>query len=102
MTRMMLSDTLTALAEGADPGHEYLPVEEADISLPMIVRMEHGPDGPLFFAQPPWSAFRAGVEPVSHRASIRFGQVPNHNTPAHPASKAEAETATQPVMDKTG
>ena len=66
MTRITLADTLTALAQGATPLHESLLVDEADLSLPLIVRMEHGPDGPLFYAQPPWSAFRSGFEPVTH------------------------------------
>ena len=99
MTRATLSDTLIALALGVDPEHAFLAVDEAEITLPMVVRMERGPDGPVFFAQPPWSAFRAGVEPVSHRAHLIFGQLPN--PPARPAS-AEAETATSLTLDQAG
>ena len=107
MSRATLSDTLTALALGADPGHEFLAVEEARISLPMIVRMERGPDGPVFFAQPPWSAFRSGVEPVAHRARLVFGQVPNHDqaaraAPARPAPDHSANPATRPATDPKG
>ena len=98
MSRMTLSDTLTALALGVDPGHDIVSVEEAEISLPMIVRMERGPDGPQFFAQPPWSAYRSGVEPVAHRARLTFGQV---DTPARPAPIG-AETETRPATDRTG
>jgi hypothetical protein len=76
MTRASLADTLTALALGALPEHDHLVVEEAEISLPLLVRMEHGPDGPRFLAQPPWSAFRAGFEPVTHRARLRVGTHP--------------------------
>ena len=37
MTRASLSDTLTALALGALPEHDHLIVEEAEISLPLLV-----------------------------------------------------------------
>lgn len=72
MTRASLADTLTALALGAVPEHDHLVVEEAEISLPLLVRLEHGPDGPRFLAQPPWSIWRTGVEPVTHRARLRI------------------------------
>lgn len=76
MTRASLSETLTALALGALPEHDHLIVEEAEISLPLLVRMEHGADGPRFLAQPPWSAFHTGFEPVTHRARLRVGTMP--------------------------
>ena len=36
MTRITLSDTLTALIEGATPDQPYLRVEEAEVELAMI------------------------------------------------------------------
>ncbi len=70
MMRWTLADTLTALAMGATPDHPGIAIERAEIVLPMIVRMERGPDGPLFRAQPPFTAFRSGFEPVAHRARL--------------------------------
>lgn len=80
MTRISLADTLTALAQGATPAHESLSVESAELSLPLIVRMERGPSGPLFFAQPPWSAYRSGVEPVTHRMRFSLHSEPTLNS----------------------
>ncbi|GAA3876780.1 hypothetical protein [Celeribacter arenosi] len=71
MTRTSLSQTLTALIDGVTPGHDGLTVQEAHIDLPLIVRMEHGPTGPVFTATPPFSIFHSGFEPVTHRASLR-------------------------------
>ena len=82
MRRPELADTLTALALGACPEHETIVVEAAEISLPLVVRMERGPAGPRFFAQPPWSAFRSGFEPVAHRARLAFVSVPSGAPPA--------------------
>ena len=75
MSRLNLSQTLTALIEGVTPDHPMLVIEEANIALPLLVRMERGPDGPVFLAQPPYSAFRSGVEPVAHLARIRIEAV---------------------------
>jgi hypothetical protein len=74
--RATLADTLTALADGATPLHDMLHIAEAELSLPLIIRMERGPDGPLFFAQPPWSAFRSGVEPITHRMRFSLQATP--------------------------
>jgi len=73
--RPSLAETLLALAEGVMPAHPLLAVEEAEIALPLIVRFEAGTDGPRFTAQPPYSAFHSGFEPVHHRARIRFGEL---------------------------
>ncbi len=81
MTRITLAQTLTALAEGATPLHDALQIDTAEISLPMILRMEHGPDGPQFFAQPPWSAYRSGFEPITHRMRFVLQAEPTLNTP---------------------
>lgn len=72
MKRWTLADTLTALAMGATPDHPGIAVERAEIALPMVVTMEHGAEGPLFRAQPPFTAFRSGFEPVTHRAWLRI------------------------------
>lgn len=72
MTRLSLSQTLTALIEGVTPDHPGLAIEEAEIRLPLLVRLEHGPDGPVLTAQPPYSAFHAGIDPVAHHARIRI------------------------------
>ncbi len=84
MTRITLAQTLMALAEGATPLHDALLVDEAEISLPLILRMEAGPDGPQFFAQPPWSAYRSGFEPITHRMRFSLQAEPtlNHQDPA--------------------
>ncbi len=84
MTRITLAQTLIALAEGATPLHADLHVETAEISLPLILRMEHGAQGPVFFAQPPWSAFRSGFEPITHRMrfSLQADPTMNHPDPA--------------------
>lgn len=95
MTRATLSQTLTALAEGASPRHDHLTVDEAEIVLPMLVSVERGPDGPVVIAHPPYSAFRSGVEPVAHRARLVFASVP---TPAQPVPSG-ADPATRPAMD---
>ena len=73
-TRPTLSETLTALIDGVNPDHPDLIIQDAEISLPLLVRMEYGRDGPIFRAQPPFSAFRSGVEPVAHMAHIRMHQ----------------------------
>jgi hypothetical protein len=88
MSRPTLADTLTALAFGAAPQHPHLVVEEAEISLPLLVWIEAAPDGPCFYAQPPWSAFRSGVEPVPHRARLRLGTLA-----ADPAASARPAPA---------
>jgi hypothetical protein len=91
MTRIPLSRTLTALIEGATPHHPGLAVEEAEIRLPLLLRMERGPDGPVFSAQPPHSPFRQGVEPVFHHARIRIEAATE--TPAvAPATSPAPET----------
>lgn len=86
MKRARLSETLTALAEGATPDHPGLTVTEAEIDLPLIVSMEAGPDGPEFVAHPPWSAFRSGFEPIVHRARLTIhgvqDEAPETATPA--------------------
>lgn len=84
MRRPVLSDTLTALAFGACPDQDQLRVESVEISLPLIVRVEHGSSGPRFYAQPPWSAFRSGFEPVAHRARLSLAQVPTEPLPTDP------------------
>lgn len=99
MRRATLADTLTALAAGAMPDHPHLHVEEAEISLPLIVLMEAGPEGPRFFAQPPWSPFRSGVEPVAHRARLRLAADPA--VPARPAP-ARADPQPEPPPGRTG
>ncbi|MGI9506859.1 MAG: hypothetical protein ACR2RE_27780 [Geminicoccaceae bacterium] len=71
MSARPLHHTLTALIEGATPDHPAIAIEEAEIALPLIVTMSVGRDGPEFQAQPPWSAFRSGFEPVAHRARVR-------------------------------
>ena len=81
MTRWTLADTLTALVEGVTPEHADLAVESAEIALPLLVTMEHGPSGPVFRAQPPYSAFRSGVEPVAHRARLSIEQTALQKTP---------------------
>lgn len=87
MRHWTLADTLTALVEGATPAHPGLAVEAAEITLPMLVTMEHGPEGPVFRAQPPYSAFRSGFEPVTHRARLRVEQAaPDRAVPATPAA----------------
>jgi hypothetical protein len=112
MSRRTLSETLTALALGAAPDHPHLVVEEAEISLPLLVRMEAGPDGLRFHAQPPWSAYRSGVEPVAHRARLRLGTLAvdagehvrpaaERSAPAHPAS-ACAAPATRAAPEPAG
>jgi hypothetical protein len=111
MKRRTLADTLTELAFGAAPDHPHLVVEEAEISLPLLVLMEAGPQGPRFYAQPPWSAYHSGVEPVAHRARLRFGTLPAETgasfrpaapaAPAQPAS-AGAVPATRAVPDPAG
>lgn len=87
MTRIPLAETLTALAEGALPHHEHLVVEAAELSLPLLITMDYGPDGPRFFAQPPNSAYRSGVEPVHHRVRMCFAEMP-----ADPATFPPAPT----------
>jgi len=111
MKRRTLADTLTELAFGAAPEHPHVFVVEAEIHLPLLVLMEAGPEGPRFYAQPPWSAYHAGVEPVAHRARLRFGTLTDeaapshrpaaHAAPAHPAS-AGAAPATRAVPDPAG
>lgn len=97
MTRPDLADTLTALALGVCPDHDHLIVDSAEISLPLIVRMEHGPDGPRFYAQPPYSAFRSGFEPVAHRARLGFATIPAEG-PARPAQgSADPQPQSRPV-----
>ena len=101
-----LADTLTALALGACPpeadgGPDRLQVEAVEISLPLIVRLERGPDGPRFLAQPPWTAFRAGFEPVAHRARLSLAPVavPAAAAPhpsSDPARPASADAVLQP------
>ena len=90
MTRMMQSDTLIALIEGVTPEQPYLGIDEAEIELPMMVRMVHGRDGPAFVAHPPYSAYRSGVEPVVHRTRIRIKreQTPTGGPTENPADPA--------------
>lgn len=90
MSRWTLSDTLTALIEGATPEHPGIAIEAAEIALPMLVTMERGTHGPLFRAQPPFSAYHSGFEPVAHRARLRVEQ-----TAADQAVPA-TQTATDP------
>ncbi|MGQ0564362.1 MAG: hypothetical protein ACT4OK_04745 [Gemmobacter sp.] len=99
MTRMTLAQTLTALAEGAAPRHDHLTVEEAEISLPMLVLVERGPDGPVFIAHPPYSAYRAGIEPVTHRARLTFAELPDpaRPDPAHPGPVRPVPPGTVPA-----
>ena len=86
MTRMPLADTLTALALGATPSHDHLQVEEAELRVPLLVSLERGADGPVFLAQPPWSAWRSGVEPVAHMARLTIiALAPQEAGPATPA-----------------
>jgi hypothetical protein len=75
MSRAQLTDTLTALAMAVMPDHDHLIVEEAEISLPLIVRLERGPHGARICAQPPFSAFHSGFEPVVHRARLSLGSL---------------------------
>ncbi|MCL6285103.1 hypothetical protein M3P21_16355 [Ruegeria sp. 2012CJ41-6] len=89
MIRATLAQTLTALADGATPDHPGLSVTEAKIDLPLLVSLEHGADGPVFIAHPPWSAFRSGFEPVAHRARLTI-----HEAPPDIPPKALPETAT--------
>lgn len=89
MTRLQLSQTLTALIEGVTPEHPEMAIEEAEIRLPLLVRMEHGSDGPVFTAQPPYSAYHSGIDPVAHHARIRI----------EPEALQEAPPATQPASD---
>lgn len=92
MTRATLAQTLTALAEGATPHHPGLSVEEAEISLPLVVSVQRGPDGPEVLAHPPWSVFRAGIEPVAHRARMTFHEVPPEAAPnSNPAAGPDDE-----------
>lgn len=93
MTRITLADTLTALAQGATPAHDNLSVESAELTLPLIVRMERGPSGPLFFAQPPWSAYRSGVEPVTHRMRFSLQAEPNLNPKEAPRRNNPSDPA---------
>ena len=87
MTRWTLSETLTALVEGATPEHPGITIEAAEIALPMLVTMEHGTHGPLFRAQPPFSAYHSGFEPVAHRARLRVEQTATDQAvPATPAA----------------
>jgi hypothetical protein len=81
MTRRTLAETLTALVEGATPVHPGLVVEEAEIELPLIVTLEPTRAGPAVLrAQPPSSAFRSGVDPVTHRIRIRITQAAPQDT----------------------
>lgn len=75
MTRPPLSQTLTALIEGVTPSHPGLAVEEAEIDLPLIVKLETEGGKPVLTAQPPYSPYHQGLEPVFHRARIRIEHV---------------------------
>jgi hypothetical protein len=101
MRRATLSDTLTELATGASPDHPHLCVEEAEISLPLVVLMEAGPSGPCFYAQPPWSPYRSGIEPVAHRVRLRLGLRAAEAAPPRPAP-ARADPQPLPAPDPTG
>ncbi len=70
--RPELSETLTAMVEGASPQHPSLVVEEVEIKAPMLVRLEHGAEGPRFVAHPPHSIWRSGFEPVAHSMTLRI------------------------------
>lgn len=97
MRRPDLADTLTELAFGANPDHDHLHVESVEISLPLIVVVEHGPVGPRFLAQPPWSAFRSGFEPVAHRARLSFASVPTEGPARLAHENADPQPKSQPV-----
>jgi len=71
--RPELSETLIAMAGAVMPRHDSLAVEEVEITAPMLVRLEHGADGPCFVAHPPYSIWRSGFEPVAHSMTLRFG-----------------------------
>ena len=92
MSRPELTDTLTALALGACRTTTHIAVEEAEISLPLVVRMERGLDGPRFYAQPPFSAFHSGFEPVVHRARLSLASVPTEDL----AAPTQTDADTQP------
>lgn len=70
--RISLSQTLNALIDGINPDHPDMGIEEVEISIPLLVQMEHGPNGPVFHASPPYSAFLSGVNPVAHMARIQL------------------------------
>ena len=93
MIRPTLAETLIALVEGATPAHPGIAVEEAEIALPLVVTLERGKDGPLFCAQPPFSAYHSGVEPVAHRTRIRITQTAQQKA----ATPTPTATATDPV-----
>lgn len=96
MTRPTLAQTLTSLAHGATPAHPGLTVTEAEINLPLVVAMEHGPDGPVFVAHPPASVYRTGFDPVAHRARLVLTEIPEGDTPDITAAPERAEqTATK-------
>lgn len=70
--RIPLHRTLSALIDGVTPDHPELAIEEAEINLPLQVRLEHGVNGPVLTAHPPHSAYLSGVNPVVHRTRIRI------------------------------
>lgn len=93
MTRATLAQTLTALADGATPQHPGLSVTEAEIALPLVVSIEHGPDGPLIVAHPPYSTMATGFDPIAHRARMSFHEVPHEAEPnRNPAAGSDGVT----------
>ncbi len=91
MRRLTLAQTLIALVEGATPAYPGMAVEEAEIDLPLIVTLEWGGKGPVFRAQPPFSAYRSGVEPVMHRTRIRITRTVQRG------AETETQAASEPV-----
>ncbi|MFV0385048.1 hypothetical protein [Paracoccus sp. (in: a-proteobacteria)] len=82
-----LAQTLTALVDAATPRHPALTVTEAEISLPLVVSVARGADGPVITAHPPWSMFPTGFDPVAHRARLSFREVPQEaGTDSNPAA----------------
>jgi hypothetical protein len=85
--RPTLAQTLIAQVEGATPAHPAITVEEAEIALPLIVTLERGREGPVLRAQPPFSAYRSGIEPVAHPIRIRITQTaPQDAATGNPAA----------------
>ncbi len=72
--KLQLAHTLNAIIDGINPAHPELHITEAEISIPLYLRLERGENGPVFFATPPFSAFKSGIRPVAHKVHIRLEQ----------------------------
>ena len=68
-----LSDTLIELARAivAPPG-VGLVVTEAELSVPLEVRLERSRDGLQVFAQPAHSRWKSGFLPPTHMSGMTF------------------------------